>query len=177
MSELQLETCFDAAWRPEFIATLVFLRRHDEVLLIHKKTGHGAGKINAPGGKLDPGEGVLGCAVREVVEEVGMTVQTPVVGVEMRFVERNGPQWLGFALLAEQFSGTPRATREADPFWCGIDQIPYSRMWPDDAVWLPRLLERGSDDSVLVWDFLFEDGRLLEYAVASAPSIWEHVRG
>ena len=55
-------------------ATLLFLidRSTDSVLLIRKKRGIGAGKINAPGGKIDPGETPAECAVRETREEVGL---------------------------------------------------------------------------------------------------------
>jgi len=179
MAGLQIDTPWASGWRPEFIGTLIFVLRGDEVLLIHKKTGHGAGRINGPGGKLDPGEDVLACARREVAEEVGLRIADPRVCAELRFVERNGPQWLGFALTAEQFSGQPTQTREADPFWCRIRDIPYQRMWPDDALWLPPVLADVSAGGaeVRVWDFLFDDGRLLEHAVASTRSMWEHVRG
>ena len=52
------------------MANLVFLTRGDEILLIHKKTGLGAGKINGPGGKQEPGETSLEAALREVSEEL-----------------------------------------------------------------------------------------------------------
>ena len=169
-----LKTPWVAAWQPEFIGTLLFLRRADEVLLIHKKTGHGAGRVNAPGGKLDPGEGVVACACREMWEEVGVRVTDARVGVEMRFVERNGPQWLGFALLAHEFAGTPVETREAIPFWCPVQNIPYMDMWPDDAIWLPRLLAE-EPTSPLVGNFLFDNEQLLEHEFVECDSIWSEL--
>ena len=51
-----LKTKWVANWRPDFIGTLVFLVCHSEILLIRKKTGHGRGQINVPGGKIEPGE-------------------------------------------------------------------------------------------------------------------------
>jgi len=171
LSAPTLNTPWVHAWQPEFIGTLLFLRRDDEVLLIHKKTGHGAGRVNAPGGKLDPGEGVVACACREVFEEVGLRVADARVGVEMRFVERNGPQWLGFALIAHEFTGTPVETREAVPFWCPIRDIPYADMWPDDAIWLPRLLNQQPDPP-LVGNFLFDNEQLLEHQFVECDSIW-----
>ncbi|MEC9132535.1 MAG: hypothetical protein VX853_01135, partial [Pseudomonadota bacterium] len=53
-----LATTWRDPWQPEFVGTLVFVLRDQEVLLIHKKTGHGQGKINAPGGKLEARERV-----------------------------------------------------------------------------------------------------------------------
>jgi 8-oxo-dGTP diphosphatase len=55
-------------------ATLVFVFRDDEMLLINKKTGLGKGKVNGPGGKVDPGEGTVACAIRECREELGIEV-------------------------------------------------------------------------------------------------------
>ena len=37
-------------WQPEEVATLMFIIQGDSVLLIRKKRGLGAGKINGPGG-------------------------------------------------------------------------------------------------------------------------------
>ncbi len=52
-------------WIPKERATLLFVVRDGQILLIHKKRGLGAGKINGPGGRLDPGETPEICAVRE----------------------------------------------------------------------------------------------------------------
>ncbi|MBT4161861.1 MAG: NUDIX hydrolase, partial [Gammaproteobacteria bacterium] len=40
-------------WEPEEVATLLFVVRDGRVLLIRKKRGLGAGKINGPGGRLE----------------------------------------------------------------------------------------------------------------------------
>ena len=61
------------SWQPEQIATLLFVIRAGKVLLIHKKRGLGAGKINGPGGKLEPGETPKQCAIRETTEELCIT--------------------------------------------------------------------------------------------------------
>ena len=45
-----------SAWSPVDRATLIFVRQDDQVLLIRKKRGLGAGKINAPGGRIEAGE-------------------------------------------------------------------------------------------------------------------------
>src|SRR4051812_25803070 len=59
-------------WQPTVRATLLFIVDKGRVLLIRKKRGFGKGKINGPGGKLDPGETELACAVRETEEELGV---------------------------------------------------------------------------------------------------------
>ena len=64
-----------ASWRAEIHATLLFIVRDGEILLIEKKRGLGAGKINGPGGKIDPGESALTCGKRELAEEVGLAAE------------------------------------------------------------------------------------------------------
>ena len=44
------------SWQQGLDATLMFVVRDGKVLLIEKLTGIGKGKINGPGGKIDPGE-------------------------------------------------------------------------------------------------------------------------
>jgi 8-oxo-dGTP diphosphatase len=151
-----------ARWTPQEHATLLFVRQADRLLLIRKKRGLGAGKINGPGGRLDEGESPLMCAIREVQEELCVTP----IGVEARgelafqFVD-------GYALYVHVFSATgcegdPQETAEAVPLWTPINAIPFDEMWADDRLWFPHLLSgeffRGR--------FLFDDDALLGYEMS-----------
>ena len=148
-------------WTPQEYATLLFVRQADRVLLIRKKRGLGAGKINGPGGRLDAGESPLMCAIREVQEELCVTP----TGVEPRgelafqFVD-------GYALFVHVFSATgyegePEETAEAAPLWTPIDAVPFDQMWADDRLWFPHLLSgrpfRGR--------FLFDGDALLGHEI------------
>ncbi len=64
-------------WTPQERSVLCFIFRESEVLLILKKRGLGNGKINAPGGKIEPGESPVQAAIRETQEEVGLTPHDP----------------------------------------------------------------------------------------------------
>ena len=66
-----------AVWNAVEDAVLCFIRDRAEgkILLIHKKTGLGAGLINAPGGRVEKGETPKAAAVRETYEEVGLKVE------------------------------------------------------------------------------------------------------
>jgi len=127
-------------WEPQLRATLLFVVRRGEVLLIRKKRGLGAGKLNGPGGKLDAGETPLAAAIREVQEEVGVTP----IGVEqrgeIRFLFSDGLSIEGYVFTASECLGEPRETDEATPRWVPLDRIPWAEMWADDVHWLPWLL-------------------------------------
>lgn len=150
-------------WQPDVRGTLLFLRDGDRVLLIRKKRGHGAGKINGPGGKIDAGESPLESALRETHEETGIRVTDAALVAEFRFLDLVALQWYGYVFLAHEWEGTPVETPEADPFWCPIAELPFDAMWDDDRYWLPRLLAGER----LRGDFLFDDGRLLAHRLTS----------
>jgi len=148
-----------ADWRPDLTGTLMFITSSDDVLLIRKKRGHGAGKINGPGGKLDAGESPAQCAVRETLEETGVEALDPQLAAVMRFVDLEDKDWLGYVFVAHRHRGKLHETLEAVPVWCARDEIPFDEMWDDDRHWLPRILA----GEVLRGDFLFRAGTLIAH--------------
>lgn len=130
-----------AAWEPVERATLLFVIRGGQVLLIRKKRGLGAGKINGPGGRLEPGETPEACAVREVQEELCVTPEGVRRAGELRFQFADGHSIHGYVFTATGLDGEPQSTHEADPLWTALDQIPYEEMWADDRIWFPVMLE------------------------------------
>jgi len=123
-------------------ATLMFLCQGDQVLLIRKRRGHGAGLVNAPGGKLEPGETPLACAVRETREEVGIEVDPRAVRElgELRFLDVDGSRIRGWVFRADGIDAAAVTTPEAIPFWVPMNAMPYAWMWPGDRFWLPWVL-------------------------------------
>jgi 8-oxo-dGTP diphosphatase len=129
------------SWTPRERATLLFVVRDDSILLIHKKRGLGAGKVNGPGGRLSPGEDPIDGALREVWEEVGVTVDDVEQMGELSFQFTDGHSIHCHVFRAGRLSGRPRVTDEATPFWVPLDEIPYQEMWDDDRLWLPLMLQ------------------------------------
>ncbi|MCR9276678.1 MAG: 8-oxo-dGTP diphosphatase [Pseudomonadaceae bacterium] len=146
-------------WQPDAEGTLLFLRRGGEVLLIHKKRGHGAGKINGPGGKLEATETPAQCVQRETLEEVGLRVPAPRLAARLRFLDDADDDWLGWVYVADAADGDLCETEEAIPYFAARDELPLASMWPDDRVWLPWVL-RGY---ALTGTFWFHRGDLLAH--------------
>ena len=56
------------------VGTATIITRNNKVLLMKRKGPHGQGTWSTPGGHLDFGETLEGCAAREAKEEVGLDV-------------------------------------------------------------------------------------------------------
>ena len=128
-------------WIPRERANLCFIRKNGRLLLIRKRRGFGAGKVNAPGGKIEPGENALESAIRETQEEIGVVPVAPEQRGELHFQFADGYSLHCTVFLANDLQGEPRETAEATPFWVMLDAVPYDEMWQDDRHWLPLLLE------------------------------------
>jgi 8-oxo-dGTP diphosphatase len=166
MSEEEKITDFSAinwvTWNPQDRATLLFVVRDGKILLIEKKRGLGKGKVNGPGGRLDPGETTLQAAIREVQEELCVTP----TGISERgalfFQFADGYSLHATVFTAEDCEGTATETEEAVPLWTPLESIPYDRMWADDILWMPKMLA-GEHFS---GRFLFDDDTMIGHKLA-----------
>jgi 8-oxo-dGTP diphosphatase len=158
-------------WTPRMRATLLFVVRDGHMLLIHKKRGLGAGKINGPGGRIEPGESPRDAAIREVQEELLVTPLDVREAGELFFQFVDGLSIHGHVFRAADCRGEPTETDEATPLWAPCARPPYERMWEDDRYWVPLMLAgvpfRGY--------FLFDGDRMLDHRLittdpAGAPA-------
>jgi 8-oxo-dGTP diphosphatase len=127
-------------WAPQERATLLFVLHGDQVLLIRKKRGLGAGKINGPGGRLDPDETPPVTAVREVQEELCITPSGLRECGELAFQFTDGYALHVYVFTADGYEGEPQETEEAAPLWFPVEAMPFDEMWADDRLWFPLLL-------------------------------------
>lgn len=135
-----LETSRALVWE----ATLCYPVVEDEVLLIEKQRGLGAGKLVGAGGKLEAGESPRECLIREVREELEVTVPNPVAVGAFTFRFGDDDPRLVHVFRTDSIEGLPSESPEAVPRWFPADALPYDRMWADDRYWLPHLLEGTS---------------------------------
>jgi 8-oxo-dGTP diphosphatase len=115
-----------------------------QVLLGHKKTGLGTGKIVGLGGHVEPGESPAVAAAREVKEESGIHVASGTLAeaayVVFWFPVR--PRWNMdvWVYTSADWSGEAIETAEIMPRWFPVSELPLDRMWDDARHWLPRVL-------------------------------------
>lgn len=151
-------------------ATLCFIIRNDEVLLLLKTAGRfGGGLWNGLGGKLGRDETPLECVRREVAEESGLEIDNPKRQgtLEFRFGDDTERDWVVHVFSATDFRGELRSSDEGDLRWFAFRDIPYDQMWEDDHHWLPLLLRGASFRGSFRFDS--EGKKILSYDLTEEP--------
>jgi 8-oxo-dGTP pyrophosphatase MutT (NUDIX family) len=130
---------------PILVHTL--LLRGDGILLLRRaRTGFLDGWYALPGGHLERGETIRGCALRECAEEAGVRVRPdalePLAVLAYRADEQQG---VNFLFTCRQFEGEPRLA-EPDLFddlrWCRPGEFPAKTVpYIEEAI---GMAERGT---------------------------------
>jgi 8-oxo-dGTP diphosphatase len=115
------------------VGAAIIITKEDKVLLMKRKGPHGAGTWSTPGGHLDFGESLEGCAAREAKEEVGVDV------LDIRFhavtndvFEETGKHyvtvWLAGKSVGEPSIAAEREVEEVG--WFAWDALPQPLFLP-----------------------------------------------
>jgi 8-oxo-dGTP diphosphatase len=115
------------------VGTAIIITRDDKVLLMKRKGPHGQGTWSTPGGHLDFGEPLEGCAAREAKEEVGVDV----VDIRFRAVTNDVFEETGKHYITIWLEGKPSnepfiaAEREVEEIgWFAWDSLPLPLFLP-----------------------------------------------
>ena len=111
----------------------VIIAKGDAVLLVRRKTVHGAGSWSAPGG-LDFGESLEQCAAREVMEETGIEItEIHFRAVTNDFFVPEDKHYITLWMEAEYLKGQPivAAPYEISDFgWFSLNELPTPLFLP-----------------------------------------------
>jgi 8-oxo-dGTP diphosphatase len=115
------------------VGTAIIMMKDDKVLLMKRKGPHGGGTWCTPGGHLDFGETLEGCAAREAKEEVGVDV----VNIHFRAVTNDVFEAEGKHYITIWLEGNPMgepfiaAEQEAEEIgWFAWDALPQPLFLP-----------------------------------------------
>lgn len=126
--------------------TLCYLEQDGCYLMLHrvkKKNDVNKDKWIGVGGKFEPGEDALACAMREVQEETGYTMDHPRYRAMVDFY---CPPWQPERMhlyTCDSFSGTPHPCNEGDLVWVPRDQVQALPIWQGDKIFFD-LLDRDA---------------------------------
>lgn len=98
------------------------------------------GKWNGLGGKIKPGETPEECAIREVREESGLSLEKPRLRGVITFPAFDQfDDWYVFLFTADRFSGSLAESDEGYLKWVEDRELPRLDLWEGDFVFLPWL--------------------------------------
>lgn len=151
-------------------AAYVYLLRAGEVLLQQRRnTGYRDGHWAGVAGHVDPGESVLDAAVREVHEEVGVTLAAadlhPVTAMH-RWTPQGGPveQRIDMFFTATRWDGEPMVVephKAAAVRWFAFNDLP-APLVPHEGFVLQALLTGTQLPAVVVWETDLESAGVLQ---------------
>lgn|SRR3989338_4128692 len=123
------------------IATLGIVLRNEAVLLGERKKGEiGIGKLSGPGGKLEIGETLPECLIRETREE--FVIELDPASLELvaliDFYAAGEIDFCVYVYRARILAGEIKETADIIPAWYTLDDLPFERMYDSDCYWFER---------------------------------------
>lgn len=123
------------------LQTVCVIYKDSKILLGLKKRGFGVGRWNGFGGKVEELETLEESVKRETKEEAGIEITNiEKIGVIDFKFEDSAREIECHFFKADIEKGEPTETEEMEPRWFDVENIPYSKMWPDDKFWMPMFL-------------------------------------
>ena len=133
---------------------------HGRALVLDRTKSDWPG-LTFPGGHVEPGEGIVASAVREIREETGLSVRNLEPCGVVHWAEKNADRrCLEFLYRTSDFSGIPSdGTREGKIFWMEMEALRASdRLSPNFERYLPLFREHGFSELFFEWDGISCDG-------------------
>jgi len=151
-----------------YLYTLAFLKRKDEILMLNRIKNPWQGMWNGVGGKRDPDESPLDCIIREIEEETGITVTKEQIHFRgtlswnSDFKAASRGLYIFYIELPDDFVyETPKSTKEGILEWRKISWINDEKnlgVAYNIRFFLPTVL---SDDRPYHYDCLFNKSELI----------------
>lgn len=111
------------------LTVLCLIHQEDRYLLQDRVKENWKG-CALPGGHIEPGESIVDAVIREMREEIGLTIQSPrLCGVKQFPIE--GGRYLVFLFETDRFEGELSDSEEGKMRWVKISELPQENLVAD----------------------------------------------
>ncbi len=139
--------------------TLCYIEKDGRYLMLHrtkKEIDENKDKWIAVGGKFEYGESPEDCALREVKEETGLTLNSYTYKGIVTFVsDKWGTEYMHL-FLSDDFSGSLKECDEGDLMWVEKEKVRSLYCWEGDKIFL-SLIEKNVPFFSLKLNYVGED--------------------
>jgi 8-oxo-dGTP diphosphatase len=146
------------------LATLCYVKHNGCTLMVHrnkKANDIHEGKWNGLGGKFEAGETPEECVIREVLEESGLSIQSPRYCGLLVFTSFKGNDWYVFVFTATEFSGELIDSPEGRLEWIPDEKLLDLNLWESDHIFFPWI----EDKKIFSAKFEYEGDEMQGYQV------------
>ncbi|MCG6915397.1 8-oxo-dGTP diphosphatase [bacterium BMS3Abin03] len=149
------------------LATLCYItnKKTDSTLMIHrvkKENDYHLGKWNGLGGKFEQGESPEECAIREIKEESGLTVNNITMKGFITFPMFDGKEdWYVFLFVSDKYEGKLIDSKEGNLAWIPNEKLMEINLWDGDKIFIPWLFK----DKFFSAKFNYKNGEFIDYEV------------
>ena len=102
----------------------------DKVLVLDRKNPDWPG-VTFPGGHVEKEESFVEAIIREVFEETGLTIESPLLCGTKQFQTAEGARYVVFFYKTCKFSGELKSSHEGEVFWIDRKDLGNYPLAPD----------------------------------------------
>ena len=94
-----------------------------DLVLVQDKTDSEYKGFCFPGGHVEAFESLTDAVIREVFEETGLTISSPVLCGTKDWVNDDGSRYLALFYKTDKFAGEIRSSEEGEIFWMNMEEM------------------------------------------------------
>jgi 8-oxo-dGTP diphosphatase len=114
--------------------------------------------ITFPGGHVEKGESFTDAVIREVFEETGFKISSPIMCGIKDWSNDDGSRYMVLLYKTNQFEGTISSSDEGEVYWIEIDEMRKAKM----ANGMDNMLKVFLDETISEYYFWKENGEWKE---------------